>query len=140
MRFLRALAASSYLVSGAACGGGDLTLPEDQSPSEITAVAGNGQTGSVGSELSNPLVVRVNDAQGRPVPGVSVAFKLGTGADLLDHYAPRCQGVEVAPLIAAARAGRQRLLELGPARLSDFEDSLIPRITLVTAASAGDQS
>lgn len=80
MRFLRALAASSYLVSGAACGG-DLGLPEDQSPSEITVVAGNGQTGSVGSELPNPLVVRVNDAQGRAVPGVSVAFKLGTGAD-----------------------------------------------------------
>ncbi len=81
MRFLRALAASSYLISGAACGGGDLTLPEDQSPSEITVVAGNGQTGSVGSELANPLVVRVDDARGRPVPGVRVAFKLGTGAD-----------------------------------------------------------
>jgi Big-like domain-containing protein len=80
LRFVRALAASSYLISGA-CGGGDLTLPEDQSPSEITVVAGNGQTGSVGSELSNPLVVRVDDAQGRPVPGVSVAFKLGAGAD-----------------------------------------------------------
>jgi Invasin, domain 3 len=81
LRFVRALAASSCLISGAACGGGDLTLPEDQSPSEITVVAGNGQTGSVGSELSNPLVVRVDDAQGRPVQGVSVAFKLGAGAD-----------------------------------------------------------
>jgi hypothetical protein len=80
LRFVRALAASSCLISGAACGGGDLTLPEDQSPSQITVVAGNGQTGSVGSELSNPLVVRVDDAQGRPVQGVSVAFKLGAGA------------------------------------------------------------
>jgi len=81
LRFSPALAASLSLISGAACGGGDLGLPEDQSPAEITVVAGNGQAGSVGSELSNPLVVRVDDAQGRPVPGVRVAFKLGAGAD-----------------------------------------------------------
>jgi hypothetical protein len=81
LRFVRALAASSLLVSGAACGGGDLALPEDLSPSEITAVAGNRQIGSVGSELANPLVVRVDDAQGDPVPAVRVAFKLGAGAD-----------------------------------------------------------
>jgi uncharacterized protein len=63
--------------------------------------------------------------------------KLGTGADLLEFYAPRCQGVEVAPLIAAARRGRERLVELGPARMAEFADSLIPRIELQTGASAG---
>jgi hypothetical protein len=80
MRFVRALAVSSLLASGISCGGGDLGLPEDQSPAEITVVAGNGQVGAVGSELSSPLVVRVDDVQGRPVPGVRVAFDLGTGA------------------------------------------------------------
>ena len=80
MRFVRALAASSFLASGVSCGGGDLGLPEDQSPADITVVAGNGQVGAVGSELSSPLVVRVDDVQGRPVPGVRVAFDLGTGA------------------------------------------------------------
>jgi predicted metal-dependent hydrolase len=58
--------------------------------------------------------------------------KLGTGAELLDFYAPRCQGVEVAPLIAAARRDREHLLELGPARLGEFDDRLIPSITLDT--------
>jgi len=76
--FVRALAATSCLISGAACGGGDLGLPNDLS---ITAVAGNGQTGPIGSELSSPLVVRVDDAQGRPAPDISVAFKLGAGAE-----------------------------------------------------------
>ena len=56
--------------------------------------------------------------------------KLGTGADLLDFYAPRCQGVAVAPLIAAARRDREHLLELGPTRLDEFDDRLIPSITL----------
>ena len=78
---MRALAASSYLLAGAGCAGGDLGLPEDPSPAVITVVAGNGQTGSLGSELVNPLVVKVDDALGQAVPGVGVAFKLGTGAD-----------------------------------------------------------
>lgn len=80
LRFVRALAASSYLIS-AACGEGNLGLPGDSSPAGITVVAGNGQTGSLGSELPNPLVVRVDNAEGGPMSGVRVAFKLGAGAD-----------------------------------------------------------
>jgi hypothetical protein len=81
LRFVRALAASLFLASGVACGGGDLVLPEDQSPAEIVIVDGNEQAGAVGTELDEPLVVRVVDAQDRPVPQVSVAFELGAGAD-----------------------------------------------------------
>jgi Big-like domain-containing protein len=79
VRFVPALAASSFLIAGA-CGGGDLSLPVDAAPAEITVIGGNGQVGAVGSELSSPLVVRVDDDQGQPVPGVKVAFKLGAGA------------------------------------------------------------
>jgi hypothetical protein len=81
LRFVRALAASLSLISGAACGGGDLVLPEDRSPAEIVVVDGNEQAGAVGTELTDPLVVRVVDAEDRPVPGVGVAFELGDGAD-----------------------------------------------------------
>ena len=77
MRFVRALAASFSLASGVACGGGDLVLPVDQSPAEIVIFEGNEQAGAVGTELADPLVVRVVDAQDRPVPGVRVAFELG---------------------------------------------------------------
>jgi Bacterial Ig-like domain (group 1) len=81
VRFVRALAASLSLASGVACGGGDLALPTDQSPSEITVLTGNGQVGAVGAELSSPLVVLVEDALGEPVANVRVAFKLGAGAE-----------------------------------------------------------
>ena len=80
MRFVRTLAACVLLGSGPACGGGDLGLPADLSPADITVVTGNGQVGEVGAELSSPLVVQVVDGEGQPVPEVRVAFKLGTGA------------------------------------------------------------
>ena len=66
--------------------------------------------------------------------------KLRTGCELLDFYVPRCQGVEVAPLIDAARRSIERLQELGAGRLGEFEAGLIPTIELVgprPAAHAG---
>ena len=80
MRFVRALAASLSLVSGAACGGDDLVLPGDQPPADIVIFDGNEQAGAVGTELADLLVVRVVDAQDQPVSGVPVAFELGAGA------------------------------------------------------------
>jgi hypothetical protein len=81
LRYYGALAAFLSLVFAAGCGGGDLVLPEDQVPVAITVVEGNGQVGPVGAELADPLLARVLDAQERPVPGVRVAFKLGSRAD-----------------------------------------------------------
>src|SRR5688500_2188120 len=81
MRFVHALAASLFAISGVACGGGDLSLPDDQSPAAITALTGSGQSGLPGAELPNPLVALVQDAQGRPVPDVQVAFELADGAE-----------------------------------------------------------
>lgn len=57
--------------------------------------------------------------------------KLRTGCELLEFYRPRCQGVEVAPLIEAATRARERLEALGPRRTGEFEDALIPRVALV---------
>lgn len=56
--------------------------------------------------------------------------KLGSGIQLLGFYAPRCQGVEISPLLEAASRGRERLIELGPERLDQFEQALIPKIGL----------
>ena len=81
MRFVPALAASLFAVSGAACGGGDLVLPVDQSPASLTALAGGGQVGPPGTELPEPLVVRVDDADGNPVPNVRVAFEPADGGE-----------------------------------------------------------
>lgn len=61
------------------CGGDDLVLPEDGVPATIAIVSGNPQNGTVGTALASPLVVRVLDAAGRPVPGQQVTFTVVSG-------------------------------------------------------------
>lgn len=55
--------------------GGDLTLPDDSSPAALRAWSGDGQQGTVGSRLDDPLVVKLTDASSRPISGVSVVFQ-----------------------------------------------------------------
>ena len=58
-----------------ACGG-DLTLPGESSPTAILSVeAGDGQQGTVGRRLDDPLVVKLTDASSQPIPGVTVVFE-----------------------------------------------------------------
>jgi hypothetical protein len=57
------------------CGGSDLTLPGDGSPSSLEAISGGGQEGTVGSQLPDPLVVHLTDGAARPVRGVSLRFQ-----------------------------------------------------------------
>lgn len=47
--------------------------------SGVTAVGGNGQSGPVNTELPQPLVVEVRDAQHNAVPGVAVTWVIGIG-------------------------------------------------------------
>jgi len=58
-------------------------LPENPpaGPASLEAFRGTGQTAAPGAELADPIVVKVTDAQGDPVPDVRVTFELGTGAD-----------------------------------------------------------
>ena len=69
-----------YLTLGTltACGGGNLTLPVDGSPVNLRAISGDGQQATVGSELPDPLVVRLTDASAHPVFGVAVVFGFQT--------------------------------------------------------------
>lgn len=78
----------------AACGGGDLVLPEDGGPASIRVVDGDGQQGSVGAPLSAPVIVEVTDAKGQPVEGVTVEFSLTSAGD----------GAEIAPSTATTDA------------------------------------
>jgi hypothetical protein len=81
VRLVAALAASSLLIAGLACGGGDLGLPAGPLPPEVTVerVSGNGQNGEPGSQLGNPLVVRLVDEDGNGVGGEAVAWVVATG-------------------------------------------------------------
>ncbi|HEY9507991.1 MAG TPA: invasin domain 3-containing protein [Gemmatimonadales bacterium] len=65
---------------GVACGGGDLVLPEEQPPVSLEALHGDGQSAPPGEELAQPIVVKVTDAEGRPLADLHVAFSLGAGA------------------------------------------------------------
>lgn len=58
--------------------------------------------------------------------------KLGSGIELLQFYRPRCQGVEIEPLLGTALAARDALLELGKERMGDLDASLVPEIVLST--------
>jgi hypothetical protein len=66
---------------GTACGGGDLTLPEEAPGLAVEALRGDGQSAAPGEELPQPIVVKVKDAEGRPLPDVRIAFELASGAE-----------------------------------------------------------
>ncbi|MBX5493182.1 MAG: DUF309 domain-containing protein [Chloroflexi bacterium] len=54
----------------------------------------------------------------------------------LAPFAPACQRVDVAGLLAAADAIEQAVRHLGPERLSQFDRALIPRVRLITAPAS----
>jgi plastocyanin len=60
----------------AACGGGS---GPGQTPSQITASAGDNQVGQAGQALPTPLEVTVKDASGAPVSGISVTWAAASG-------------------------------------------------------------
>ena len=49
------------------------------SASGVSIVSGNDQTGPVSTQLPQPIVAEVRDAQGNVVPGVAVSWVIGTG-------------------------------------------------------------
>jgi hypothetical protein len=49
-------------------------------PAALVSVSGDGQTGQAGIPLPAPLVVRVEDAFGNPVPGAEVTWEAETGS------------------------------------------------------------
>jgi hypothetical protein len=81
VRLVSALAASSLLIAGLACGGGDLGLPEEPPPAEIrvVGVSGDEQEGEPGTQLGAPLVVRLVDEEGNGIGGRAVAWVVASG-------------------------------------------------------------
>jgi Filamin/ABP280 repeat/Invasin, domain 3/Bacterial Ig-like domain (group 1) len=77
----RALACVLLLALGA-CGGGDLTLPNEGQPADVAVFSGNGQTGTILEAPPQPLVVRVTDRFGNPVAGVPIEWSATGGGDV----------------------------------------------------------
>ena len=57
-------------------------------------------------------------------------IKLQTGADYLEPYRPRCLGVDVEALIAAARRLRIAVVAAGPDRLAEVDRALLPLVSV----------
>ncbi|MBJ6723423.1 DUF309 domain-containing protein [Geomesophilobacter sediminis] len=55
---------------------------------------------------------------------------LEKGPELLRRAPPICQGVDVAALIAAAERLRATLVKLGPGRMEEVDDALLPVVAL----------
>jgi adhesin/invasin len=66
----------------AGCGGEHLTLPNQGVPSEIVAILGDRQSGTIGEALAESLVVRVVDPFGNPVRGAEVSWTAEVGGSV----------------------------------------------------------
>ena len=65
-----------------ACGGDNLTLPNEGEPAEIAIQRGDRQNGTVGEALGDSLVVVVTDRFGDPVAGVPVTWSAEGGGSV----------------------------------------------------------
>jgi len=78
--FNRALCVAVLALAAILGCGDDLTLPSSSGNGvDLSIVGGNGQTGVVGQELPDPLVVSVQSG-GAPIPGHEVAFSVAGDA------------------------------------------------------------
>lgn len=79
---LPALSLLATLAVLAACDGP--SDPASRRPAEVVPVSGSGQVGRVGETLTQPLVVRVVDRNGRPVLRAPVTFAVRSGQGAVD--------------------------------------------------------
>src|SRR5215204_7174356 len=68
----------TLLAAGLIACGDDSTV-QPTVPTTIQATGGDEQVGNPSAQLANPLMVKVTDDQGRPVPGVSVTWSVVDG-------------------------------------------------------------
>lgn len=111
-RIRRLLPVFAALAGGLRCSDG-VTVPSEGRPSDITVVAGNGQQGVVGQQLSDALVIRLTDSQDRPVQGQRILFKVvagGAGAALVpDTVVTDADGVASSAWRLGGEAGQQKV-------------------------------
>jgi uncharacterized protein len=58
-------------------------------------------------------------------------YMLRRGPRYLAPFAPRCQGVDVAALVAAAARALTEVERLGPGRLHEFDWRLAPKVQMI---------
>jgi hypothetical protein len=113
----------------------DPTRPGGGAAASVEAVSGQGQAAVVGTELAEPVVVRVRDAQGRAVAGVPVSFVVvsGGGSVFLGQALTDAEGIARERWTLGASTAEPQRLE---ARALDGAGS--PLVETFTAAPRPD--
>lgn len=116
---------ASFLLIAAALGcGSDLLLPDSPSGENVSLskLEGDGQTGTVGEALQNPLVVQVLTERQQPARGRKVAFELtsdlSAGEVSPDTAVTNDSGIATARWVLGTSPGSHVIV----ARLVDVED------------------
>ena len=107
-RCLIVVCAVAPVVIALGCGGEDMVTPGHSVSLDV--VSGDKQTAPTNSDLPNPLVVRVTDASGHPVPGQIVNFRAtaGGGSMFAGAGATNADGVVKDRWTLGPTAGQQR--------------------------------
>jgi hypothetical protein len=94
-----------FAILTVACGGDDLTLPGAGDPAALSIVSGDGQSGTVGEAVPQPLVVQLSDGAGHPIAGATVSFQFSDSLPdaAVDPVAPATDSLGQAA--ASARLG-----------------------------------
>src|ERR1041384_6752096 len=82
MTRLGILLAITLSLATAACGSGDLMLPNEGQAAKLTRESGDQQTGTILAPAADSLVVRVVDRFGNPVSNVPVSWSAQGGGDV----------------------------------------------------------
>ena len=101
------------MVLAVACGEeGGPVAPSTQVVAELKIVSGDGQRADAGAVLPRPVVVQATDAEGDPVPGVTVAFTPGTDHGTADpaEALSDASGIAGTTWTLGAALGRQALV------------------------------
>jgi hypothetical protein len=80
------LLTAAIVVASLTCSS-DIGDPDGEAAA-VVVVAGNDQVGFVNEPLPDPLVVRVDDAEGQPVEGVTVVWTAGGGGSVSESEVP----------------------------------------------------
>lgn len=75
------------LLALAACAQDSLVLPDEGEPTRVVILGGDGQSGQVGTPLSDSLVVRVTDSHARPVQNFPIVFTITSGGQVIPDSA-----------------------------------------------------
>ncbi len=124
-----ALACALLVIS---CGGDELLLPAEGEPATLAIVHGDAQTGPVGGQLAEPLVVRVTDTRGRPVAGTNVAFAPAVGSVAPEATTTDADGLAATQWSLGMQTGEQAL----DASVAGASPPLAVRFTATASAGA----